>query len=96
MAVKKIDEIMTALKSRIGDSTDDETLAFIEDVQDTLSDFDTRTKDATDWKAKYETNDAEWRQKYRDRFFNTGSEQNQEEESEEPERLTFDSLFKTE
>ena len=100
MAVRTRDEILESLRARIGDSTDDETLAFIEDVTDTLSDYETRVSDSTNWRERYETNDAEWRQRYRDRFFgNPESEVVEtdnvvETETERP--MTFEDLFKEE
>ena len=100
MAVRTQQEILKSLKARVGDSTDDDTLAFIEDVTDTLSDYETRVSDSTNWKEKYETNDAEWRQRYRDRFFgNSESEVVEidnvvETETEKP--MTFEDLFKEE
>ena len=36
MAVKTKAEILETIRSRVGDSTDDETLEFLEDVTDTL------------------------------------------------------------
>lgn len=68
MAVRTREELMEAIRGRVGDS--DEDLAFIEDVTDTLSDLETRAGDQTDWKARYEENDREWRERYRARFFN--------------------------
>ena len=100
MAVRTRDEILESLKARIGDSTDDDTLAFIEDVTDTLTDYETRVSDSTNWKEKYETNDAEWRQRYRNRFF--GAPESEEVETEdvvekETEKpMTFEDLFKEE
>ena len=47
MAVRTQQEILESLKARIGDSTDDDTLAFIEDVTDTLTDYETRVSDTT-------------------------------------------------
>lgn len=100
MAVRTQQEIVESLKAMIGDSTDDDTLAFIEDVTDTLTDYETRVSDSTNWKEKYETNDAEWRQRYRDRFF--GNQESEvvetdnvvETETEKP--MTFEDLFKEE
>ncbi len=92
MAVKSIEEIMGALRARVGEDTSDETLAFVEDVSDTLSSL----SNAEDWKKKYEENDAEWRNKYRDRFFNPDKPDPDPEPQPEPERLTFDKLFKEE
>lgn len=68
MAVRTREELMEAIRGRVGDS--DEDLAFIEDVTDTLSDLETRATDQTDWQARYEENDREWRERYRARFFN--------------------------
>lgn len=98
MAVRTQQEILESLKARIGDSTDDDTLAFIEDVTDTLTDYETRVSDSTNWKEKYETNDAEWRQRYRDRFFgNQDSGVVDPEPIVEPEKpMTFEDLFKEE
>ena len=86
---------MKFIKDRTQDDTSDETLAFIEDVNDTFNDYDSKLNDSTDWKQKYEDNDRQWREKYRDRFF-TGDDNNADnhepdEENEEPK--TFTDLF---
>lgn len=99
MAVRTQQEILESLKVRIGDSTDDDTLAFIEDVTDTLSDYETRVSDSTNWKEKYETNDAEWRQRYRDRFFGNPDSEVDDPDVVEPIKetpKTFEDLFKEE
>ena len=95
MSVRTKDEIMKFIKDRTQDDTSDETLAFIEDVNDTFNDYDSKLNDSTDWKQKYEDNDKQWREKYRDRFF-SGDENNADnhepdEENEEPK--TFTDLF---
>ena len=96
MAVRTQQEILESLKARIGDSTDDDTLAFIEDVTDTLTDYEKRVSDSTNWKEKYETNDAEWRQRYRDRFFGH-PETDVDPVDPEPEKpMSFEDLFKEE
>lgn len=91
MAVKTIDEIMTKLRERIGEDDSDEAIEFIEDILDTFESF----SNAEDWKTKYEENDKKWREKYRDRFF-TSKEEIEEDEIEEPdekEKRKFDDLF---
>ena len=98
MAVKTSEEILEKLKVRIGEQTDDETIAFLEDVTDTLSDLETKAKgDGTDWKTKYEENDAEWREKYTKRFYssdpNPGSEPPKPDDTPKPK--TFAELFTT-
>ena len=97
MAVKTKAEILELIKARVGDDTSDEALAIIEDVNDTLDDYEAKIADSGDWKARYEQNDAEWRQKYKDRFFQPAEEPDPEPEPEEvEEKTTFEDLFKEE
>lgn len=94
MAVKTREEILASLRSRVGEQTDDETISFIEDLTDTLSDLETKARgDGTDWKAKFEENDQEWRKKYTERFY--GSEPNEPStpEPDPPKPKTFADLF---
>lgn len=98
MAVRTREEIFEELKNRIGEQGDDETIAFLEDVTDTLSDLETKAKgDGTDWKTKYEENDAKWRKKYTERFYS--SEPNNDPELPKPDDTTkpktFAELFTT-
>lgn len=98
MAVKTREEILESFKSRLGENPDDESISFLEDVTDTLDDFEKRANgDGTDWKSKYEENDASWRKKYTERFFS--DEPNPEPNPEpkpEPDNTprTFSDLFK--
>lgn len=97
MAIKTKAEILELVKARIGDDTSDEALAIIEDVTDTLDDYETRIADSGDWKARYEQNDADWRKKYKERFFAPTEEPEEIDEPEEvEEKRTFEDLFKTE
>ena len=98
MAVKTKAEILESIRTRVGDSTDDGTLEFLEDVTDTLSDLETRASDSTDWKGKYEELDKSWREKYRERFFSSEPEEEKTdnekfEEKEDKENKTYESLF---
>lgn len=98
MAVKTREEILESFKTRLGENPDDESISFLEDVTDTLDDFEKRANgDGTDWKSKYEENDASWRKKYTERFFS--GEPNPEPKPEpkpEPDNTpkTFSELFK--
>ena len=98
MAIRSKDEILEAVKGRIGEQTDDDTIAFLEDITDTFSDLETRANgDGTDWKSMYEENDKAWRTKYTERFFSQEPKQEQSPEEEKtPEPMTFDDLFKEE
>lgn len=91
MAVKTVDEIMAKVRERIGEDDSDEAIEFIEDISDTLESF----SNAEDWKTKYEENDKKWREKYRDRFFTSKEEVEEDdiEEPEEKEKKKFEDLF---
>lgn len=96
--IKSKDEILTLIKERIGEDTSDEAIQIVEDVTDTLNDYETRVADSGDWKARYEQNDAEWRKKYRDRFFEgeAPKEKESEDETEEVKSYSYEDLFKEE
>lgn len=97
MAVKTRDEIMEAIRKRIGEDTSDEAISLLEDVTDTFADYETKVADKTDWKTKYDEMDASWRKKYMDRFSGkTGEEVKDEQEEQikdDSEPRTFDELF---
>ena len=96
MAVKTKDELLEIIKERIGDDTSDETISFIEDITDTLSDYEEKAtnSDTEDWKTKYEENDKMWREKYRERFFSKEVEKEDEDFSDdEVKSLSYDDLF---
>ena len=102
MAIVKKEEYLNLLRERLGDSTDDCDLKLLEDFSDTYDDMFSQlnNKDETDWKAKYEQNDKEWREKYRARFFDsTTDNENKEPEPKDNDddnesNVTFDDLFK--
>ena len=96
MAIKTKDEILESIKLRLGEDTSDDALSLIEDITDTFTNFESLTKDNADWKAKYESNDKEWREKYRNRFFDGGDSSTddfEEPDEEEPSKTKFDDLF---
>ncbi len=96
MAVRTKDELLEIIRGRIGDDTSDETISFIEDITDTLSDYEEKAtnSDNEDWKTKYEENDKMWREKYRERFFSKEVEKEDEDFSDdEVKSLSYDDLF---
>lgn len=97
MAVKTRDEIVEAVRERIGEDTSDKAISLLEDVTDTFTDYETRVADKTDWKTKYNELDASWRKKYMERFSGkTGEEVKKEQEEQikdDSEPRTFDELF---
>ena len=65
MAIKTKQEVLDGLKKFIPDEdTSDDTLAFLQDVSDTLD----AGAENVDYKQKLAENDKNWRQKYRDAF----------------------------
>ena len=96
MAIKSREDLLKSLNTLIGDNSTDENLAILEDVTDTLKDYEEKTADQTDWKTKYEQNDADWRKKYKERFLSGKSIKDEQEDDvkKESKHLTFDSLFK--
>lgn len=98
MAVKTREEILESFRTRLGENPDDDSISFLEDVTDTLDDFEKRANgDGTDWKSKYEEIDANWRKKYTERFFSIEPESNPKPDTKpEPDDTprTFSDLFK--
>lgn len=83
------DELLESIKNKFADDTSDDTIKFIEDISDTLSSYD-----GEDWKSKYEQNDKEWREKYKNRFFNNVSEEEEVEDEQKDEScLSYDDLI---
>lgn len=98
MAVRTREEIIAQVRARIGEQTDDESIAFLEDITDTLSDLETKANgDGIDWKAKYEENDAEWRKKYTERFYSSDQDTviDEHKPDDTPKPKTFTELFTT-
>lgn len=97
MAVKTREEILEAIKSKIGEDTSDDSISLLEDITDTIDDYETRVADKTDWKNKYDELDATWRRKYIERFSGKSGEdiKNEQEEQikDDNEPRTFDELF---
>lgn len=91
--IKSISEIIETVKARIGDNPDDESVAFLEDITDTLTDYDNKTKDNTDWKNKYDELDKEWKQKYVERFLEYVEDINEDNDDEVETPEKFDDLF---
>lgn len=97
MAVRSKDELLNLIKERVGDDASDEAINFIEDVSDTLNDYEDRISGQEDYKRMYEENDAEWREKYKERFFSgdpTPTPPDPEPDVEPPKKvMSYEDLF---
>lgn len=102
MAVKSKQEILDEIGVLVGAETSDEVLAVIEDVTDTIDEYERKIGDDTDWEAKYNELDTQWREKYKARFFDSDAEDVAEEAEAEAdaeeadETLTYEDLFEDE
>ena len=69
------------LKALVGENPTDEQLTLLEDMTDTYNDLESRSSsDGNEaWQKKYDELDASWRKRYTDRFFNGGTDQEQEQ-----------------
>lgn len=86
-------ELMEQIRTRLGEDTGDDALTFLEDVSDTLDDLESKATDPEDWHQKYTDLDAEWRQRYRDRFYNNEAEPpDNPDPADSP--VSFSDLFK--
>lgn len=97
MSVKTREEILESLRGRFSEEPTDNDIALLEDITDTLTDFEEKTSDATNWKNKYEENDKAWRKKYSDRFFSKDVDENvnpdYSDDLDNKPMIKFDDLF---
>lgn len=102
MAVVTKEDLLNSISEIVGEDSSDNVLTLIENVTDTFDSLSEAAADSIDWKQKYEENDNEWRAKYKARFFESGSDETDVEESVEvpdedvEEKTTFDDLFEEE
>lgn len=88
MAIRTSEEFLAMIKQRVGDSTSDEDISFIEDASDTINSMSQHETEIEKLRAENE----DLRKKYRDRFFDPKPDDPEPNETE-PEKLTFESLF---
>ena len=107
MSVRTKDELLTNVKSLLGDNLSDEGIALLEDISDTLDNStgastEEDKKTIEELKQQVKDTDSMWRQKYADRFLNpegnNGNNNDSPDSSEdEPEEdnspKQFDELF---
>lgn len=106
MAVRTREELINLISARIGEDTSDEAISLLEDVTDTINDYETRiSPDGVDWRQRYNDNDSAWRKKYKERFSspipdavtNSQTTDINTQQVDEPQKpLEYDDLFKTE
>lgn len=99
MSVLSKDELLEKTRTLLGDRTDDEAIAFIEDVTDTYDSITAVKSGYTEDEVTAKVNEVEekWRKKYRDRFFGNGGDDDDDDEPDggntNTEEVTIDDLF---
>lgn len=100
MAIKTKVEIMDTLRGYLGEDMTDEAIEFLEDIADTVDDYERRLADVTDWEGKYKELDESWRRRYKERFFEGGTDEDgsfiedvNEVEEQDEAPTTFEELF---
>jgi hypothetical protein len=94
------EELVSAVRNIFGEDSTDEQISFIENLSDTVSDFEERITTSGDWKTKYEENDANWRKRYTERFVNPNTTREKIIEGQEEDIIddgspkSFAELFK--
>lgn len=98
MAKLEREAFLERIKSRIGETPSDEDIAFLEDMTDTFDGFSgTFTQNDIDTAVK--AKDEEWRKKYAERFFDTGSKPSgdcsgePDDKEDEAEKITIEDLY---
>ena len=80
--IKTKDEIMEEIRAYIGDRSDDQTIALVENISDTIDDYAAHG----DYDTKLMAVEEEWRRKYMERFFGSDKEEKISEVKEEEEK----------
>lgn len=98
MSVLSRDELLTKTRALLGERTDDEAIAFIEDVTDTYDSISDAKSGYTEEEVTAKVNEVEekWRKKYRDRFFGNSGDDDDDEPDDgntNTEDVTIDGLF---
>lgn len=99
MSVLSKDDFFSRINERLGNDTSTEAITFLEDMSDTYNDLEARvnSSNSQEWERKYQELDNAWKEKYRHRFFNGGTQVigNPDSGSERncADSITIDDLF---
>ena len=98
MAILSREQLIEKIRTTVGDITTDNAISLLEDLNDTIDNYEEITKDTTNYKEKCEQIDKSWREKYTKRFYSADDEEEDPgiRKDDTGENLTFDKLFKTE
>ena len=95
MAKLEREAFLERIKSRLGETPSDDDISFLEDMTDTFDGF-SGTFTQSDIDSAVKAKDEEWRKKYTERFFDTGSKSSEGKEPEDDdtaENITIEDLY---
>lgn len=96
MAKLEREAFLERIKSRLGETPTDDDISFLEDMTDTFDGF-SGTFTQSDIDSAVKAKDEEWRKKYTERFFDTGSKSPEgnkpEEDDDTAENITIEDLY---
>lgn len=95
MAVLSRDDFINRVHAYIGEDSSDDGISFLEDMTDTIEDYERRTADSDDWERRYRELDETWKRRYKHRFLTGHSQIDETDETEEiaPEEVEIEDLF---
>ena len=98
MPILNKEQLIEKIRTAVGDITTDSAISLLEDLNDTIDNYEEITKDTTNYKEKCEQIEKSWREKYTNRFYRASAEEEDPgiRKDDTGENLTFDKLFKTE
>ena len=97
MAKLEREAFLERIKARIGETPSDEDIAFLEDMTDTFDGF-SGTFTQSDIDTAVKAKDEEWRKKYTERFFDSGTKPDNDKgcsggDDETAENITIEDLY---
>lgn len=97
MAKLEREAFLERIKSRLGETPSDEDISFLEDMTDTYDGL-SGTFTQSDIDSAVKAKDDEWRKKYTERFFNSGTKSTDESEGtsvddDTAENITIEDLY---
>lgn len=90
------EDFMKSVKAIIGDRTDEESINFMENMNDTYNSL-VADKEVTNtaWEQKYNALNDTWSKRYKERFIGGSEQEEKKDDSEEDnEPKTYDDLFR--
>lgn len=100
MSILSREQLFEKVKDKFKDDTNDDTLELIADITDTFNNLETETTKIEELKTELKNNDKKWREKYKNRFFSTkdnddneGAEDEDDDSAIESRNLSYENLF---